>query len=259
MIDQCDYRVVSFRKMNAKGSPYKEFFNYTDLNQYFVINSEKTSNFISLKFPKIIELHREVLADYLKEGEMFQNQLKELQRLRNAETHFLISDDEFLTENQFTFLYNFMLEWNNVLVVYKLIPKITDVDSLTYEKSYNRPLKFYLNFKNPRLESFMYLGALKNSELYKRVKELNDVKVDDESYLDCLELAYEYSKRLNILVKSSEFKKVYGLVQMLSKHGLFEYAPSTIFVDYLDNEDGTPFKLERPYRLKAKLVKIKEV
>lgn len=258
MINQCDYRVIPCRKRNAGDSLYKEFLNSSDLNQYFKVNSDKASEFISLNFQKIIEIHREVLADYLKEGETFQNQLKELQKLRNAETHFFISDDKFLIENQFIPLYNFMVEWNDVLIFYKLIPQITDEDSLIYEKCYNRPLKFFLNFERQKLESFTYLEALKDSELFKIVKELNDVKVEDDDNLDSLELAYEYSKRLDISIKSSEFKKVYGMVQMLNKYRMFEYTPSTIILDCLDDEDGNSFKLERSYRLKAKLVKIKE-
>ena len=64
MINQRDYRVISFRKRNAGDSPYKEFLNSSDLNQYFKVNSDKASKFISLNFQKIVGIHRKVLSDY---------------------------------------------------------------------------------------------------------------------------------------------------------------------------------------------------
>ena len=157
MLNKKDYRVSEVKKINSDGEPASSYYNSQDLNVYFKNTPDDVMKlFYSIEFNKLCEIHKEVLAGYLSEGQCFTSELKLLRKLRNMETHFYIGPDDFLTESEFVTLHNFMIDFYGVLILSGLIPSKT----IEYQ---------HLEFNNSKLTAFSYVDAVKNIELVKKI------------------------------------------------------------------------------------------
>lgn len=125
MLNSNNHDVMSIPKKNLNIEPYYSFLHSADLNLYFnTLSTSELSKFHSIQYGEIISEIDNVLAEYFlnKDSAEFKTQMQLLQELRNNETHFYISTNEFLNEQQFTELYNFMCELYKVIEYYELLP-----------------------------------------------------------------------------------------------------------------------------------------
>lgn len=220
MLDKNDYRVVCSKNQEANGSPLKQYFSATDLNVYFKnLNPQMQKKFHSIEFSKLVEKHKEVLREYFtcsKSKSKFSTELKLLNELRNAETHFYINPEIFLTEVAFISLHNFMVDFMNALETYGLLPFIGE------------PCNEYrhLVFDNNKLTSFSYKTAIKNSNITHILrKKLNGAVVpydyQDESYAFACHIATNHS------LSSIPFNDIWECIDILMHFKLIDFTEET--------------------------------
>lgn len=239
MLNNNDHRVAFIKEPKDKieeGLLF-DYYNATDLNRFFgMLSGDEISKFQTIQFYKLINLHNELFGNSLNKGESLKAELKLLQRLRNNETHFMIQQGSFLSEEDFRVLHNFMLRF------YKIIKKWYPKEGDDIELS----LFLWWDWFNPDkddgtygfdcepLQEFSYEEAVKNSKLAKDIAELlkGDYQYgapDFSSYSIAKELADGY----NGLVAS--FDEIWAMVYMMQCLGLI------IVNDILDDEQGTVY------------------
>ena len=76
---------------------------------------------------ELISLHKKLFGRSLAQGESLKTELELLQKLRNNETHFLIRQGSFLSEEDFCVLHNFMIRF------YKIMETWCPIDKDDYE------------------------------------------------------------------------------------------------------------------------------
>lgn len=229
MLNENDHRVAEVRKLLKDGQPAKDFYNSTDLNDYFAqLDSEKMKSFYSIEFSK---LEDHIKKDYF---EMYYDQLEEqekkdrkqqvsyafgiLKDLRNNETHFFIDKWTFMTENQFQQLYNFMIVFYDMLHYYKLLPFIGEA----FDE--NR----YIAFDRKAIQNFSYKAAVRKCAYVKTLqKEIKDIafstSVGDEAY----EIAQGILKNCKEY-KETDFEELWTYVEMLQMLGLIKYSDEEV-------------------------------
>ena len=146
------------------------YANSNNLNRFFAeMNSEELQLFKSITFTELIKK-----VDL----PLFQrNDIKEaidlLQRLRNDETHFLICEKAFLTEDSFCVLHNFMIDFYKLLETWRskdekqkydywILPYVGDcVDA-----------ESQFSFSKQPLEHFSYESAVRSSKLANEIAKI---------------------------------------------------------------------------------------
>ena len=103
MLNVTDYRVAEVKHCDSNGQPLKDYLSSTDLNQYFCnISTTDRDKFVSISFNDIIVIQKELFSEfYGDKGTYITNELKTLKKLRNNETHFYISDIDFMSGKEF--------------------------------------------------------------------------------------------------------------------------------------------------------------
>lgn len=114
-------------------------------------------------------------------GHTFSAPLKELNRLRNEETHFHIKNEDYLTDQEFECFYNFMIDFYHALNTVKLMPWAFGEPHAGME--YSR-----LTFNRRKLNNFNYKQALKQSDTVQRLREIFK---DEPAPFDIVENPYE--------------------------------------------------------------------
>lgn len=133
MLDVNDYRVVRFKSIDENGQPAKDYYNSTDLNNYFAINGTKDSKgksiVYSIEFHDLQDIHKELFKNYYDAysgtQSIVSSALTLLGNLRNDETHFYVKDIDFLNGTEFKQLKEFMDTFSNLLDYYGLLPILT--------------------------------------------------------------------------------------------------------------------------------------
>ena len=121
---------------------------------------------------ELISLHKKLFGRSLAQGESLKTELELLQKLRNNETHFLIRQGSFLSEEDFCVLHNFMIRF------YKIMETWCPIDKDDYElyilPYWGDPIgaDSIYGFNREPLQSFSYETAVKNSKLAKKIAEL---------------------------------------------------------------------------------------
>ncbi|MHC1723527.1 MAG: hypothetical protein AB9836_10020 [Aminipila sp.] len=213
MLNQNDYRVATIRKYDKEGEPIKSFLAANNLNSYFLkLNVEILKKFYSIEFNQIIEKNREILSEYFLKNtdQNITKELKLLQHLRNDETHFYIDRSNFVSEEEFQKLHNFMSTFYDILQYYSLLP------------FWGKPIDEHkhLSFNRPRLSSCSYIDLLNRSSYIKKLVKL----IDGQSYwgqptdsaysiVDCLINTVDELKEYN-------FDDLYVYIEMLSEFGM---------------------------------------
>ena len=150
LLNDNDHRVAEIRKVKneADAKLLLDYFKATDLNSFFdTLSNENLSKFNTIQF-------------------------NELQKLRNSETHFLIRQGSFLSEEDFCVLHNFMIRF------YKIMETWCPIDKDDYElyilPYWGDPIgaDSIYGFNREPLQSFSYETAVKNSKLAKKIAEL---------------------------------------------------------------------------------------
>lgn len=233
MLNNNDYRVVTFKSISKDASPAKEYYNSDNLNEFFLnLNPELMKKVYSIEFNKIIDYSKELFVEYYNkhdiEKEVISTGLKLLSKLRNDETHFWIDKNKFLTDGEFMELYNFMTSFNNILHFYHLMPFI------------GRPSDRVKNisFIRRRLQSFSCEKVVKNAKFVKRLKQIIEKKdfemQSGESAYGIAESIYNES---NGEFKKEEFNELWTYVEMLLKYNLLTWQWEGEVVEY-DTEYG---------------------
>ena len=169
MIKQNDLRVLVPKNIAASGSPAKDYYSTTDLNT-FISNELATNpadfskNYHSCEYNQLVSFHKELFSKYYDIHPIEKNQvcdgLSLLEKLRNNETHFSVDSSGFLTEREFTQLFNFMIVFYEILLYYDLLP---------FFGSPSPDLKYKFEFIYKPLLSFSFKKALVNSETAKKI------------------------------------------------------------------------------------------
>lgn len=219
MLDKMDFRVAVVKNGKDDGEPAKSYYNAADLNAFFEQADDDTAkHFYSIEFNEIIKLHRKVLDGYLGANQTFKPVLELLARLRNSETHFYIKANQFLNDNEFMELHNFMVEFYKVMEHFKLLP---------YWGEPTREHR-HLKFDKTPLASFSYVAVLRDIPLVKKIA----VEADRLCYMNypggsafCIANAL-YSVAIDDFEES--FDEVWAYVEVLDQFGMISIEDDSI-------------------------------
>lgn len=222
LLNNNDHRIAEIRKSKNEAPTtlqlkYNEAIN---LNDFFGnLTDYELSQFYTIQFGKLIGIHKKLLGDCLAEGETLDQELKLLQNLRNNETHFMIRQGDFLSEDEFCVLYNFMIRF------YKIMENWHPVNKNDYEM-YILPYwgdpdgadEIY-GFKREPLQNFSYENAVRNSKLAKKIAKLLR---DDPQYGAIDYSPYTIAKDIVEFHDdlSEQFEGIWSMVYMMQSLGL---------------------------------------
>lgn len=226
MLNVTDYRVAEVKHCDSNGQPLKDYLSSTDLNQYFCnISTTDRDKFVSISFNDIIVIQKELFSEfYGDKGTYIINELKTLKKLRNNETHFYISDIDFMSDKEFQDLHNMMIIFYEILQEYDLLPY--------WGEAYAEYKKFKFNRKS--LTNFSYERQLKNSAFVKSLKENIEKELffnnyRNESYSITEDIVYCSDK-----YSESDFNEIWAYIEMLMKYNMFKIEEVNI-PDKLEN------------------------
>lgn len=226
MLNVTDYRVAEVKHCDSNGQPLKDYLSSTDLNQYFCnISTTDRDKFVSISFNDIIVIQKELFSEfYGDKGTYITAELKTLKKLRNNETHFYISDIDFMSDKEFQDLHNMMIVFYEILQEYDLLPY--------WGETYAEYKKFKFNRKS--LTNFSYERQLKNSAFVKSLKENIEKELffnnyRNESYSITEDIVYCSDK-----YSESDFNEIWAYIEMLMKYNMFKIEEVNI-PDKLEN------------------------
>ena len=167
-------------------------------------------------------------------GTSFESELALLQKLRNNETHFLIRQGSFLSEENFLELHNFMIRF------YKIVKSWWPEDGNDLEQSIFLWWDWFspdkddntYRFECEPLQDFTYESAVKNSKLAKDIAEILKGNYqyggpDFSPFTIAKELTEGYTGL------TAQFGEVWAMVYMMQKFKII------VVDDILDDEHGT--------------------
>ena len=236
LLNNNDHRVAFINdpkdEMGKKLS--RDYSNATNLNHFFgTLSSDEISRFHTIQFYKLIQIHKKLFGCSLEQGKSMKAELKLLQRLRNNETHFMIRQGSFLSEDDFRTLHNFMVRF------YKVVKSWWPEDGDDLEQSIFLWWDWFspdkddstYRFDCEPLDDFSYESAVKNSKLAKDMAEiLKDNYLygapDFSPYTIAKDLAEGYTGL------SAQFDEVWAMVYMMQSLGM------VVVEDILDDEHG---------------------
>lgn len=226
MLNVTDYRVAEVKHCDSNGQPLKDYLSSTDLNQYFCnISTTDMDKFVSISFNDIIVIQKELFSEfYGDKGTYITAELKTLKKLRNNETHFYISDIDFMSDKEFQDLHNMMIVFYEILQECDLLPY--------WGEAYAEYKKFKFNRKP--LTNFSYERQLKNSAFVKSLKENIEKELffnnyRNESYSITEDIVYCSDK-----YSESDFNEIWAYIEMLMKYNMFKIEEVNI-PDELEN------------------------
>ncbi len=233
MLNNNEHDVAEFRKIKSKTDAklLLDYFESTDLNRFFEsLTDDKISKFRTIKFERLISSHKNIFGQSLVEGESLEKELRLLQRLRNNETHFMIRQGSFLSEDDFRVLHNFMVRFYKIMKTWSPINGDYELCILPYWGDPEGAENVY-EFERKLLENFSYETAVRNSKLAKDILDLlkNDYLCgapEFSSYSIAKDLAEEYSWI------SAQFDEIWAIVYMMQ---LFKIIDTE---DIFDDEQG---------------------
>lgn len=219
-------------KANAKLS--QDYSNATNLNRFFgKLPDDELSKFETIHFHKLIELHQDLFGKSLAQGDSFEKELTLLQKLRNNETHFLIRQGSFLSEENFLKLHNFMVRF------YKVIKSWWPKDGDDLEQSIYLWWDWFspdkddstYRFECELLQDFSYESAVRNSKL---AKDIAQILKGNYAYGSSDFSPYTIAKDLTdgYTDLSAQFDEVWAMVYMVQSLGMI------VVEDILDDEHG---------------------
>ena len=221
MLDKNDPRIVKkndLKKINSELE--KEYVNSNNLNEFFLnLSSDDRKQVYSISYSNLINCSDELFEEYYEKSgdrktkETVNDSMRLLKDLRNAETHFYIDKDDFLTEKEFEQLHNFMIVFYEVLQYYKMFPFI------------GKPFRQYskLSFRHNKLENFSYENAVKQSKFVNELKENIEGKIFQCSSDSSYEISQDITFRLNDKYDDSNFESLWTYVEMMLTYDLLKW------------------------------------
>ena len=242
MLNNNDHRVAEVRSPETKSEVQLllNYFKATDLNGFFnSLSDDELSKFSTIQFNKLISMHTKILGGSLKAGETLIKELKLLQRLRNNETHFMIRQGSFLSEDDFRTLHNFMVRF------YKIMKTWNPADDADLESSIYLYLYWYspdkdnsmYEFECEMLQEFSYESAVRNSKLAKDIAEiLKDNLLCGAPDFSPYDIAFDLMNGYPGL--SAQFDEVWALVYMMQSFKIID-------VDTIEDTQGNIHEVMR--------------
>ena len=242
MLNNNDHRVAEVRSPENKSEAQLllNYFKATDLNGFFnSLSDDELSKFSTIQFNKLISMHTKILGGSLKAGETLIKELKLLQRLRNNETHFMIRQGSFLSEDDFRTLHNFMVRF------YKIMKTWNPADDADLESSIYLYLYWYspdkddsmYEFECEPLQDFSYESAVRNSKLAKEIAEiLKDNHQCGAPDFSPYDIAFDLMNGYPGL--SAQFDEVWAMVYMMQSFRI-------IVVDTIEDTQGNIHEVMR--------------
>lgn len=226
MLDKADHRVAEPRKVAPDGEPARSYYESQNLNHYFeVMDDSQIKKFFSIDFCELMNIHKKLLGDFLMENSIAE-ELKLIQKLRNNETHFYIQPDEYLTENEFLKLYNFMVYFNGILHEFELLP------------FYGYPGKEHqkLCFERDYLHSFSYRDAVRSAPMVSRIAEIaKGAKFDDFFPITDYEIAEFVASNIPD-ISDQEFDSIWAYIEIMNRFHMIDFVQLEEKV--IQQEDG---------------------
>lgn len=227
MLNQNDYRVASYSEVEKDGTPLKDYYSSQDLNHYFEsMNKIERNKFKTIEFNKIHEKLDTILVDYKTKKGMNEQEYKDyisaakgniklLKNLRNSEMHFFIKSSDFLTNSEFVSLYNFMIDFIDILDIYEFIP-ITIDDELSMKDLMYRVSKDKLD------KSFDYKNRLVNNERYMDMKKYFDTyDIENMSTFRNKNLEFATNYCISIIGENYSLEDIYKIYEYINAASLF--------------------------------------
>jgi hypothetical protein len=217
LLNNNDHRIAEMRKVRdlSDAKLLTDYFQAKDLNLFFdSLSEEDLSKFNTIQFNELISIHKKLLKSCLKQGESLERELKLLQQLRNNETHFLIRQDSFLSEENFLILHNFMIRF------YEIMGEWSPVIHNDHE-SYILPYwgfaygeETIYEFRRDFLDIFSYETAVRKSKMANKIAEiLKDNSLYGAPDFSPFSIAKELVEEHKTL--SGHFDEVWAFVYMM--------------------------------------------
>ncbi len=172
MLNNNDHRVAGVKHVDAAGEPLKSYYNSSDLNDYFSnLPTDIRKKFYSIEFKEFLEKSCNPICQYVPNEESHLPELRMLNKLRNDETHFFITDDDFLNDNEFETLFNLMIDLYPIFVKAYLFFSVEAARrGLLYidRSDMNRT-----EFIRKPLRNFKYKNAVKNNGLTAWIRDIS--------------------------------------------------------------------------------------
>ncbi len=236
MLNNNDHSIAEVRspENEADAQLLLNYLKATDLNGFFnSLSDDELSKFSTIKFNKLISMHTKIFGSSLKVGETLKKELKLLQRLRNNETHFMIRQGSFLSEDDFRTLHNFMVRF------YKIMKTWNPADEADLESSIFLYLYWYspdkddsmYEFECELLQDFSYKSAVRNSKLAKDIAEiLKDNHQCGAPNFSPYDIAFDLMNGYPGL--SAQFDEAWAMVYMMQSLGII------VVSETQDNQGG---------------------
>ena len=197
------------------------FHQSLNLNKFFKnISVQDRNQFYSIEFNLLCDVkfgnEQKTIGVQLNAQET----IKLLQNLRNNETHFFVDVNEFLVDEEFVRLHNFMIDFYQLLVRYHLI-NCWEPPYMEYER---------VVFDREKIEGFSFSEALWASPIRKRISTVLDDSLEFAHY----ETSYELSKEIwgrKLDTQAKDFEDLWTVVDMMLQYGMIEYK-------FFDEENG---------------------
>lgn len=219
LLNNNDHSVADVRKRIKKANAklLQDYSNATNLNRFFAtLPDEELSKFETITFNRLISSHQDLFGRSLAQGDSLETELRLLQRLRNNETHFMIRQGSFLSEDDFRTLHNFMVRF------YKIMKKWNPINGDDLESSIFLWWYWYspdkddsmYEFECEPLQEFSYDSAVRNSKLAKDIAEiLKDNLQCGAPDFSPYDIAFELKNGYTGL--SAQFDEVWAMVYMM--------------------------------------------
>lgn len=236
LLNNNDHSVADVRKRIKKANAklLHDYSNATNLNCFFdKLPDAELLKFETIHFHELIEVHQDLFGKSLVQGDSFEKELTLLQKLRNSETHFMIRQGSFLSEENFLELHNFMVRF------YKVIKSWWPKEGNDLEQSIFLWWDWFspdkddstYRFECEPLQDFSYESAVRKSKLAKDIAEaLKENRrcgaPDFSPYTIAVDLATSYSGLF------AQFDEVWAMVYMMQSLGLI------VVKDMLDDKHG---------------------
>lgn len=235
LLNNNDHSIAEIRKpkTEADAKLLLDYFKATDLNRFFnSLSDDELSKFHTIQFNELISSHKKIFGRSLTPQETLKTELELLQQLRNNETHFMIRQGSFLSEDDFRTLHNFMVRF------YKIMKKWNPADESDLESSIFLYLYWYspdkddsiYEFECDLLQDFSYESAVRNSKLAKDIAEtLKNNHQCGAPNFSPYDIAFDLMNGYNVL--SAQFDEIWAMVYMMQSLGM-------IVVDEIQDEQG---------------------
>lgn len=234
LLNNSDHRVAEIRKPKneADAKLLLAYFKARDLNAFFdSLENNELSKFNTIQFNELISLHKKLFGKSLLPRESLKPELKLLQQLRNNETHFMIRQGSFLSEEDFCVLHNFMIRFYKIMETW--CPNNKDDIELYILPYWGDPVgaDSVYGFNREPLETFSYESAVKNSTLAKKIATLLNGDYlygapDFSPYTISKDLIMEHGEL------STQFDEIWAMVYMMQHYKII------VVDEILDDEQG---------------------